>query len=374
MKKVAFYSKYDSGWIGGVYYIRNMAFQLNQCGNNKEFEIYIIENKYSHEFSSLNGIEVYALGNGKILRAMKKWIFLKKHKIEYLYPVNEWDEFGIWSGMFKCISWYPDFQHIHYPNYFTKEEFEGREKLCRQLAASKQPIVLSSHDAKNDFKRYHPNLKNIYVVPFVSYIEPELRSITHELELQVLNKYDLNLQSYICISNQFWQHKNHVVVLKAIEALNLKYPDFNYKFVFTGEPRDYRNPDYFGQLMELFNKPAVKQMTNILGFIDRTEQLVVMKNSKFIIQPSLFEGWGTVVEDAKVLDKLILLSDIPVHHEQMNENCVLFNPNDPEELADKIVEMSKIVHVDDIEKGIKDMYTRAKEYSKEFRQLLEDYK
>ena len=97
-----------------------------------------------------------------------------------------------------------------------------------------------------------------------------------------------------------------------------------------------------------------------------------MKNAKFVIQPSLFEGWGTVVEDAKVLDKTILLSDIPVHQEQKNEKCILFDPHDPVALANLIQQESLKEHHDDIEKGIADMYLRAKEYSEGFEQLLKD--
>jgi glycosyltransferase involved in cell wall biosynthesis len=108
----------------------------------------------------------------------------------------------------------------------------------------------------------------------------------------------------------------------------------------------------------------------VLGFIDRTEQLVIMKNSEYVIQPSLFEGWGTVVEDAKVLDKTILLSDIPVHREQMNEKCILFDPYDPVELAELIAIETKKEHHDDIKKGLEDMHARAKEYSKGFQRLL----
>jgi hypothetical protein len=58
-----------------------------------------------------------------------------------------------------------------------------------------------------------------------------------------------------------------------------------------------------------------------------------MKNSLAIIQPSLFEGWSTVVEDAKALNKWILLSDIAVHREQIKENVDFFNPKKPIELA-----------------------------------------
>jgi hypothetical protein len=58
------------------------------------------------------------------------------------------------------------------------------------------------------------------------------------------------------------------------------------------------------------------------------------------IQPSLFEGWSTTVEDAKCLNQHVLLSDIPVHREQLTYNVDFFNPHDPIDLADK---MEKII-------------------------------
>jgi hypothetical protein len=50
-----------------------------------------------------------------------------------------------------------------------------------------------------------------------------------------------------------------------------------------------------------------------VGFIDRAEQTMLLKNAISIVQPSLFEGWSTVVEDAKALNQYMILSDIPVN-------------------------------------------------------------
>lgn len=369
MRKIAIKSIDSNEWIGGLYYKKNIAFGLSQAYKDEPTEIHIVVGNNGNVFKNIGDVKVYEIKqcNRKLMN-LKFLLYLKLHGIRYLYPA---------SGKIKLkdlcqIAWIPDFQHIHYPQYQEKENLKLREDEYSRIGRSDCPIVLSSNDAANDFRRYRPSLRNVYVVHFVSFIEPEIRTITKRDEEYILNKYDLQPQNFICISNQFWQHKNHIVVLKAIELLAEIKPDFNFKFVFTGEPKDFRNPDYYNQLMELFNKEEIKSRTKILGFIDRIDQLAIMKNSKYIIQPSLFEGWGTVVEDAKVLDKLILLSDIPVHHEQMNENCVLFDPRNPEELALKIVEMSKTDHSDDVEKGIKDMYVRAREYSKSFQQMLED--
>lgn len=172
--------------------------------------------------------------------------------------------------------------------------------------------------------------------------------------------------------NQFWQHKNHIVVLKAMKEYFRNNPDSDLKFVFTGKFEDYRAPKYIEKLKILFEEEEIKKHSVLLGFIDRDMQIAIMKNASYIIQPSLFEGWGTVVEDAKVLDKTILLSDIPVHREQMNEKCILFDPQDPILLAKLIEEENKKKHNSDIKTGITDMYKRAKEYSKGFENLLED--
>ena len=100
-----------------------------------------------------------------------------------------------------------------------------------------------------------------------------------------------------------------------------------------------------------------------------------MKGARFLIQPSLFEGWGTVLEDAKVLDKTVLLSDIPVHREQMNEKCTLFEPHDADELARLIVynwEKTDI-STDDVSRGIELMYQSALRYSEEMKRLLQNH-
>jgi glycosyltransferase involved in cell wall biosynthesis len=41
-----------------------------------------------------------------------------------------------------------------------------------------------------------------------------------------------------------------------------------------------------------------------------------MRGSIAVLQPSLFEGWSTVVEDARVVGRPVILSDIAVHREQ----------------------------------------------------------
>ena len=63
-----------------------------------------------------------------------------------------------------------------------------------------------------------------------------------------------------------------------------------------------------------------------------------MKEARAVIQPSKFEGWGTVVEDAKAMQRPLILSDINVHREQVGKHGYYFPVDNAAELAG-IIEM-----------------------------------
>lgn len=375
MKKGILICAYGSiGWIGGLYYCKNIAFQLYQNSNIREnYTIHIMYDKenavhFKDLPEQIKRLE-YTHSHKGYWDAIQKKTYILLNNIVLLYPQSYNERFT----RSKSISWIADLQHDHYPDYFPKREVLARSSEIQNMAHSDIPIVFSSQNAMADFqKKYCDNRTSDCVMHFVSYISPDLLRMTPELQSSVLDKYKLSDKRYICVANQFWKHKNHIVVLKALQLLTEK-EDFDINIVFTGELKDYRNPDYYEELRTLFEKKEIQHRTKVLGFIDRIEQLVIMRNSEFIIQPSLFEGWGTVLEDSKVLDKTVLLSDIPVHREQKNDKCILFSPDSEKELAELILEEWQRPHVDDLEKGIADMYIRAEEYTKDFEVLIDRY-
>ena len=50
-----------------------------------------------------------------------------------------------------------------------------------------------------------------------------------------------------------------------------------------------------------------------------------MKNAKAIIQPSLFEGWSTVIEDARSLQVPVIATDLTVNIEQLGDKGKYFS-------------------------------------------------
>ena len=111
--------------------------------------------------------------------------------------------------------------------------------------------------------------------------------------------------------------------------------------VCTGRMSDQRNPGYIEELKDYLIKEKLDDIL-LLGLIDRKEQLCLLKNSYAVVQPSLFEGWNTTVEDCKALDKFVFLSDLPVHREQMNKNVCFFDPYNEDDLVQKLLTIDPV--------------------------------
>ena len=375
-KKLAILAFGGTNWIGGIYYTKNIAYQLFLNDElRKKIDIYLFT--YSDLINEFNGLQssirIIAMKrySNPLLFKIALLFSLFKMRIKVVFPAQNF----IPQCLFKKIYWIPDFQHNRLPSFFNKEEISARDSLFNKIYKSKQPLILSSNDAKNDFETFYgKNKRNVYVMPFISFLPSDLINKNESYEKEVLNRFGLNDLRFVCVANQFWAHKNHIVVFDAIKRLFAEHPTLNIVFVFTGKVKDGRDKSYTDYINKIINLDYIKKHCVFTDFVKRSEQVVLLKRSLFIIQPSLFEGWGTVVEDAKTLGKVVLLSDIPVHHEQMDKNCILFNPHNPIELANLIFEESLKQHLPSFEDNVLKTEKKGEYYSQVFANVLKDYK
>lgn len=261
------------------------------------------------------------------------YIFLRKHKIDLVsHNCVLWKNCKIPS-----IGWIPDFQHQHLPKFFDKKQCKAIDKQFLAIIQQSTAMILSSQDALNDLNKFYgDNGIPSYILRFV----PSVREHVDKFpELSVLaTKYNIN-QPWLYLPNQFWAHKNHSVV---IEALNiLKKQGNNFLVVATGSIEDSRNKRYFPSLMKKIKDYNLQDNFRILGMIPFPDVIALMQHSIAVINPSLFEGWSTPVEESKALGKVIILSNIPVHKEQAPDRGCFFDPSDYEQLAHLMKEVWK---------------------------------
>ncbi|RTL49091.1 MAG: glycosyltransferase [Sphingobacteriales bacterium] len=349
-RKIGLLYQYNENWIGGTYYIQNLVIALNRLAREeKPFLVIICQDRTTfYSFKKITGYPflewramvgkpyLFTRFMNKVSGILFKKIFFQTvrintfNDIDILFPAIEHSAF---SNVKHKLFWLPDLQEHFYPNFFTSFEINERISQQKKLISNNDIILFSSYTALHHFNTIYPqNLNQKFVLPFAVNI-PKILSDNNQ---EVLHQYKVGEPFFIC-SNQFWQHKNHLVIFEAIHILKAK--GIGIHVVFTGNENDYRDKTYFQKLQCRSKELGINDQVQFLGFIHRNDQITLLKKALAIIQPSLFEGWSTIVEDAKALNAWIICSDIAVHQEQLNAypNCAFFSAEDAEQLSTQLV-------------------------------------
>jgi len=326
MIRVAFISAVSKEWMGGLNYFKNLLYALSTL-EKKELEIFVFVGKNTDEDIKFMFRKYATVIEDSIFdRKSLKWFLhkmenktcktnfilrniFKKYNIEVLSHTSITQVKGI-----KTINWIPDFQHVHLPNMFSKKEIKSRDSSFMNLIKNSDKIVLSSNDALKDLKVFAPAYINkADVLQFVSQPILQYFNLTKENEKKLKEKYKLE-KEFFYMPNQFWKHKNHMLVFEAIKILVEKGEKIT--LVCTGHLKDYRNKKHIDEILDFIKTNKLEDNIKLLGLVDYEDVFGLIKFSKAVINPSLFEGWSSTVEECKSVKKEMILSDLDVHKEQ----------------------------------------------------------
>jgi glycosyltransferase involved in cell wall biosynthesis len=296
-----------------IYNIIGKSYNLNmtpQSHHLEELVTSISRNTYLHKIDTG-------------MRAIQKISSL--NKIDILLPsINP-----LKNQKIPWIGYLYDYQHAYYPEFFSKEEIASRNIQFKRMLSEASHVIVNAKSVLDDIKKYNPEHQaKIICLPFSA--APKIKWL--KLPLIKLDKYRIK-DEYFIISNQFWQHKDHITAWHAFALVLKKYP--NVQLVCTGETYDYRNPKHFKNLMELADQLKIAHKILILGLINKDEQVGLIRSAIAMIQPSLFEGGpgGGAVYDAVSLGVPCIVSDIKVNRELKEPIVTFFKAGDQKSLA-----------------------------------------
>ena len=357
MIKVGFIGSVSKEWMGGLNYFKNLLFAINSI-EKKELEVFVfvgkkidIETKRMfQEYATVIEDSVFDRKSIKwFLSKIERKIFktnilleniLKKHNIQILSHASITNLKTI-----KTINWIPDFQHIHLPQMFSEKEIQNRNNNFLKLIRDSDLIVLSSFDALKDMKKFVPNYEDkARVLQFVSQPNNRYFELDEHDKSLLLQKYEIK-DDFFYIPNQFWKHKNHMMIFEAISELKKDGIEIN--IVCTGYLGDYRNKTYIDDAREFIKSNNLEDNIKLLGLVDYEDVFALIKFSKAVINSSLFEGWSSTVEECKSVGKNMILSDLDVHKEQY-PNAVFFNRDSIESLKE-VLKCYKIENESNVE-------------------------
>lgn len=334
-------------WLGGYNYFKNFLYLIKLNEENQIEPVIFTDNKANFlEDTFFHNIEIVEnkrlFSKNSYIRILNKIIiiifgknlfldnFFKKHNI---VAISHSMFLGKESSI-KSFPWFPDFQEIHFPNNFSLKNiiFRRLNIILSEIHSTK--IIVSSKSVQSDllkinkkaYKKSHVIKHNFNIVKF-----NKIKSIDY------LNKKFKIKKKFFFLPNQYWIHKNHIVVLKAIKLIKNMT---NIQIVSTGLQDDHRHPDHIKKILRFINQNNIKDNYIMLGIVNSSDLMSLMYHSIGIINPSKSEGWGNSIDQAKIMEKKIILSDIPVHKEQKSKNLFYFNSDNYKRLSSILLDIN----------------------------------
>jgi len=309
---------YNPSWMGGVNYVLNWARALRSLPRDECPHVTLL--------TAAPAAQVIAERHAELGDAIAPFQQTSALGLDFVYPATQLAEapFGApWAG------WIPDWQCRHMPELFSRGETARRMLQYRLLAQHAPACVVSSRMAEEDTALLFPDadaprrvLHFPAVFPDEAYARSAARVAATRARLGAPERY-------LIVCNQFWRHKNHLVVLEALK--HVRRDDVH--VVMSGVVSDERWPDYADKVRTLLTHPDVARRATLLGPIERDDQLDLLLGALGVLQPSRFEGWSTAVEEARALGLPSLLSEFAVHREQSPPGARFFDADDADALA-----------------------------------------
>jgi glycosyltransferase involved in cell wall biosynthesis len=345
--KVGVFEMGGSGWTGGLTYLRNLGHavranipeQLNLYLVHKRGDTPVSSTQVSAYFDGVVEVSPFGGPPGSPAGLIRKGVsllaggdFINARRFERVLA-RQGIEMVFGNGLsarytLPSVGWFPDFQHVDLPQFLSRKEIVMRNLLVKRMARNCTKVVFSSRHARNCFVRLHPaQAAKARVLNFVAHLPVAAKTADPAYLLPKLRLPG----KFIYLPNQLWPHKNHLTAFQAVKIL----ADRNVRvcLVCSGNLCEQENPGHKQRVFDYVQAHGLADRIFILGMVDFDDVYALIRQSCCVLNPSLYEGWSTTVEETKTIGKPMILSNLEVHREQNPPQTEFFEPNNAEMLA-----------------------------------------
>ncbi len=219
-----------------------------------------------------------------------------------------------------------DLMHRYEPSYEeVAVEYEGREIEFRHQCEVAEIILVDSEVGKNhvleSYGEYRDDLAaHIKVLPMV----PPDYIYHHEKLLQI--PYEV-FEKYIFYPAQFWSHKNHANLIRAVAQLRDRGIMVN--LIFVGSEQNNRS-----NIEELIRMEELESQIKILGYVSNDEMVYLYQHARAMVMPTFFGPTNIPPLEGFALGCPVATSRIYGLPDQVGDAALLFDPHSVEEIAD----------------------------------------
>jgi glycosyltransferase involved in cell wall biosynthesis len=225
-----------------------------------------------------------------------------------------------------------DLQHLHHPEFFTRQEAALRESLQREACRAARIVVVASEFVRRDLvERYHVEPERVQVIPWA----PPPASAAQACDSAALKrKCGLADTPFALYPAMTWEHKNHLRLLEALARLRERGP-IGTRLVCTGH-----KTDFWPRIERRVHELGLGEQVSFLGLVPREELSALYRAAQFVFIPTLFEAASAPLFEAWQHGAPSACSSVTSLPDQAADAALLFDPLSVEGIADAFARMA----------------------------------
>lgn len=216
-----------------------------------------------------------------------------------------------------------------FPEVSKNRLFQLREKHYREVCKQARCILVDSETGRQHvLESYNTESSKIHVLPYVAPRLPESTS-----GRQAILRLGIS-RGFVFYPAQFWKHKNHEVIVRALALL--KEQGNVFRAVFVGSDKNSRR-----DVLSLTESLGVRDQITILDFVSQEELAALYRLAGALVMPTFFGPTNIPPLEAFQMGCPVIVSDIYGMREQLGDVAAYVDPNNPKELARMILRILK---------------------------------
>ena len=287
---------------------------------------------YNNSYSELSNIDKHFIVPLKVL-LLKKQIYNKKIKLDYDVEIAFLEGpitrlFSVKNEKTRKIAWiHNDISKVFGKN--IKSKIKG--KIDRKIYSKYETLVFVSKDNFKEFSKKYKDIRNKYLEPIkkeiiYNYIDED--KVKEKANMPINFKFEENYTNLLTVARLTKQ--------KAIDRLikihkRLIDSGLKVRTYVIGDGPEKEN------LENMIDEFGVKESFYLLG--KKENPYPYIAKADYFCLLSEFEGYGMVLEEAKILQKQIIITDTAAREAVQNYNASFILENEEEKIYEGLKEI-----------------------------------
>lgn len=203
--------------------------------------------------------------------------------------------------------------------------FRRRERHYQTLCRHARGVLVDSETGRHHvLESYALHPERVHVLPYVAPSYMRAKTAPPGFD----ERYRLP-ENFIFYPAQFWEHKNHLRLLKALVKLGSAFSDLH--LVLVGSPKNA-----YPRILEAIDRLGLADRVLMLGYVPDEDVPECYRRALALVMPTFFGPTNIPPLEAMAAGCPMAVSNIYAMPEQVGDAALLFDPESVDEIADAI--------------------------------------